>query len=62
MRLIILEDRNGDRRTVEPGKQIRPARRPGEKIIGVEPDPNLWMTYIFRKCLSCGEMGVYEST
>jgi len=62
MRQIILEDPDGNRRTIEPGKQIRPRRSPGEKIVGVEPDPNAWVPYNFRMCLSCGEKGVYEST
>ena len=61
MRLIILEDRYGNRRTIEPGKQLRPRRSPGEKIVGVEPDPNAWVPYTISMCSKCGEEGVYES-
>ena len=36
MGLIILEDKDGNRRTIQSGKQIRPPRQPGERIVGVE--------------------------
>ncbi len=62
MRGIILEDRYGNKRIIEPGKQIRPRRRPGEKVVGVEPDPNAVVFYNFRMCSHCGEKGVYDST
>jgi len=35
---IILEDKDGNRRTVLSGKRIDPPRRPGERIVGVEKD------------------------
>ena len=36
MKLIILEDMDGNRRSVPSGRQIRPPRKPGERIVGVE--------------------------
>ena len=38
MNSIILEDKDGNRRTVPSGKKIDPPRRPGERIVGVEKD------------------------
>ena len=38
MSMIILEDKDGNRRTILSGKKIDPPRRPGERIVGVERD------------------------
>ena len=38
MDLIILEDKDGNRRKVPSGKQIKPPRQPGERIVSVEKD------------------------
>ena len=36
MGLIILEDKDGNRRKVPSGRKINPPRRPDEKIVGIE--------------------------
>ena len=36
MSSIILEDKDGNRRTIQSGKQIKPPRKPGERIVGVD--------------------------
>ncbi len=63
MRFIILEDVNGKRRYIVPGKKIKPPRSPGEKIVGLtlrQSAAGCRSDYKFKRCSGCGEQGVYE--
>ena len=63
MRLIILEDANGKRRYIVPGKTIKPPRSSQEKIVGLtlrESDAGCRSDYKFKRCSACGLEGVYE--
>ena len=64
MSLIILENVDGKRRMIVPGRQIRPPRSPGEKIVGIERPivESDWMSLHPKLCSGCGQKGVYEST
>lgn len=57
---IILEDADGVRRTIPSGRQVKPPRTPGEKIIGATPLP--WQINIFKMCSNCKQQGVFEYT
>ena len=63
MNTIILEDANGNRRTVEAGRQIKPPRRPGEKIILQKQHLRPFFDeQTLRMCSNCKMKGVYEYT
>ena len=57
--LIILETIEGNKRLVSPG---RVTLLPGEKVVGFQSGSTFGPSYEFKKCTSCKEMGVYEST
>lgn len=57
---IILEDANGHRRTIKSGRQIRPPRKPGERIVGATPLPRVNVE--FKMCSNCNQVGVFEYT